>query len=272
MIGLEHSRLNDALLSLGDAPLLIVTGAGMGVASGLPTFRGSDPNAVWAQSVTTMGTFKFFRTDPAQSWAWYLDRFDKLTGANPNAGHEALTALEMWKTGCGGDFLLVTQNIDGLHEAGGTQKLVEVHGRADRVRCASVNCSNGAPKGSLVRHEEDFISFRSSQDIDDLPLCGECGGFLRPHILWFDERYDRHVDYQIGRVLRAAKLAKLVLFVGTSFAVGVTDMIMQRALQRGVSMFSIDPSGRSPHERVTVVAGAAEDILPQTVATLTSAQ
>jgi len=239
-------------------PILFVTGAGVSLASGLPTFRGADEGAVWANDVMDKGTFSFFLSDPAESWRWYLERFGRLTDAKPNACHHALAALERWYVDQGGDFLLVTQNVDGLHEEAGSQHLVAVHGRADRVRCAVDGCEYGAPRGSLARSDESFEQFRASGDADDLPVCAACGALLRPHVLWFDERYDRHADYQIDRVLKMAKRATLVVFAGTSFSVGVTEMILQRALHRSAPIFSVDPSGRSPHRRVAVVAQPAE--------------
>ena len=131
--------------------LLVVTGAGVSLASGIPTFRGSDPDAVWATDVTELGTNRYFQDDPAGSWAWYLARFGRLADVAPNAAHHALAALERWQRGRGGEFLLVTQNVDRLHAAAGSEALVEVHGRVDRVRCSRQTCALGAPRGSIAR-------------------------------------------------------------------------------------------------------------------------
>lgn len=262
------ATLAEALSALGGGSLLVVTGAGVSLASGLATFRGSDPEAVWANDVMEKGTFHYFLRNPLESWRWYLSRFGKLVGAEPNASHRALAALEQWHTGRGGEFLLVTQNVDGLHRAAGSQSLVEVHGRADRVRCAAIGCANGAPRGSLAAAEVDFSGLRTDGDGGEVPTCVACGALLRPHVLWFDERYIDHADYQVDRVLRAAKRARLVLFAGTSFSVGITDMILDRALGRGVPVFNIDPSARTPHRRVGVIAEPAETALPSLVTLL----
>ncbi len=77
-------------------PILVVTGAGISLASGIPTFRGSDKDAVWKRDVTELGTFHYFCMDPVGSWRWYLSRFAALAGAEPNDGHGALVALERW--------------------------------------------------------------------------------------------------------------------------------------------------------------------------------
>src|SRR5205085_178122 len=117
---------------------------------GIPTFRGEDPGAIWKRDVTELGTRRYFEEDPVGSWRWYRSRFASLGGARPNPAHLALAALERWQAEQG-QFLLVTQNIDGLHRAAGSTRLVEVHGRADRVRCSSDGCEHAAPEGSLPR-------------------------------------------------------------------------------------------------------------------------
>lgn len=252
-------------------PILVLTGAGVSVASGLPVFRGSDPDAVWNERVIERGTLRYFWEESVESWKWYLGRFDVLLGAKPNPAHGALAELERWQTERGGEFLLVTQNVDGLHGAAGSKAIVEVHGRADRVRCASAKkCENAAPRGSLLREPKQFGRFREEPTEENIPCCPECGELLRPHILWFDERYDGHVDFQIARVYRAAKTARTVLFVGTSFAVGVTESVLATAVQRGARVFSLDPSGRSPHRRVELIVESAEVALPELMSRLTA--
>lgn len=246
---------------------MVVTGAGVSVASGLPTFRGTEPDAIWSTSVTERGTLRFFREDPVESWRWYLARFDSLTSAQPNPAHDAIAQLEKGACHNGSDFLLVTQNIDGLHTDAGSEQLVEVHGRGDRMRCASMGCDNGAPKGSRLRTTE-LDAFRDDPKLDAIPRCELCGDLMRPHVLWFDERYDQHRDYAIERVLRASKEAGVVVFAGTSFAVGVTDMVLSNALRRGAALYNVDPSGRSPHPKVTTLSMNAEVAFPQLVAGL----
>ena len=256
----------DALIAVCHATpparLLVVTGAGVSLASGIPTFRGSDPGAVWAHDVTELGTAEYFHRDPVGSWQWYLSRFDKLHGAAPNPAHHALAALERWQVARGGEFLLVTQNVDTLHDEAGSRALVHVHGRADRVRCARVGCEHGAPGGSLPRDPAATAAFLREPSPATVPRCPACGSLLRQHVLWFDEFYTDHHDYEIDRVLRAAKHAGVVVFAGTSFAVGITDMIVQRALWRGAEIFSIDPVGRALHGRIRPIAAPAEQALP----------
>ncbi|MBK9032779.1 MAG: hypothetical protein IPL61_16170 [Myxococcales bacterium] len=151
LIDADGAALIAALRAEPAAALLVVTGAGVSLASGIPTFRGSDPDAVWARDVTELGTNAYFQRDPVGSSRWYLARFGGLAGAAPNAAHVALAQLERSREARGGRYLLVTQNVDGLHAAAGSRALVEVHGRADRVRCSRLTCALGAPRGSIAR-------------------------------------------------------------------------------------------------------------------------
>ena len=247
--------------------LLVVTGAGISLASGIPTFRGSDPDAVWKRDITELGTMRFFNEDPAGSWSWYLSRFSKVLGAKPNPAHHALVALERWQEGRGREFLLITQNIDTLHGEAGSKAMVEVHGRADRVRCSSEGCRLGAPSGSIPRAEVDVSKFLANPVRETVPACPACGELLRQHVLWFDEFYNGHDDYQWARVQKSVPAAALVLFVGTSLAVGVTDLVMTSAQERSVPVFSIDPGGR-PQRGVTLIREPAELVLPALVARL----
>src|SRR5258707_15495786 len=102
-------RLAEAIVG-AEGLVLVVTGAGISLASGIPTFRGSDPDAVWARDVTELGTNRYFLEDPAGSWSWYLKRFGRLGQFVPNAAHHALAALERRQVAHGGELLVITQN------------------------------------------------------------------------------------------------------------------------------------------------------------------
>jgi NAD-dependent SIR2 family protein deacetylase len=253
------AELVTAARQIGRGQILVVTGAGVSLASGIPTFRGDDPGAVWKRDVTELGTHRFFAEDPAGSWRWYLSRFDKLASARPNPGHFALAALERWQVARGGDFLLVTQNIDTLHEQAGSSLMVKVHGSSDRYRCDREGCTHGAPIGSLPAREVDLSAFRAAPTLENVPRCPECGGFLRLHVLWFDEYYTQHADYRFETVVRAAQRdAQLVVFVGTSFSVGATALVLQGALLRDVPVFNVDPAPAIDLDGVSHVAAKSE--------------
>lgn len=256
-------RLAAAIDAVGDGHLVVITGAGISVASGIPTFRGTDPDAVWKRDVTELGTFRYFRQDPVGSWSWYLSRFDKVLDAEPNAAHRALVDLERFQLARGGRFTLVTQNVDTLHEDAGSTEMVKVHGTADRIRCPNDGCANGSPSGSLPRSDFDVDAFLAQPDESRLPRCPLCGDILRQHVLWFDEFYGEHDDYQWQRVQEAAWSASTMLFVGTSFSVGVTDLFLRQGTGTGIPMLSIDPGGgASPFPNLEVLTAKAESLLP----------
>jgi NAD-dependent SIR2 family protein deacetylase len=245
-------------------PLLVVTGAGISLASGIPTFRGPDPGAVWSVDVTELGTRRYFTRDPAGSWRWYRARFAGVHGREPNDAHRALVALERWKRGDPpkNNFVLVTQNIDGLHRAAGSEQLVEVHGSAHHVRCSVDGCVHGAPQGTLPFSAVDFTAFDADPVAANVPPCPACGAPLRPHVLWFDEYYGEHVSYRYDAVAGAARQATVMIFVGTSFSVGVTAALLDAGAARGIPTWSIDPSGERPAPHVRVLAEKAEIALP----------
>jgi NAD-dependent deacetylase len=259
------SRLLEAIRQVDDGLILVVTGAGASHASGIPTFRGREPEAVWKQDDIVLATRQTFELDPVAQWRWYLRRFDRLEQAHPNAAHRALVDLERWQRARGGGFLLVTQNIDTLHEEAGSERLIKVHGSSDRLRCSRYGCRNAAPAGSIERARVDLTSFRRRPERDNLPTCPSCGALLRAHVLLFDEMYDEHADYRFGEVQRAATEAMLMIFIGTSFSVGVTDLLVRTAAQRGVPRLSVDPGDHplQPWAGIDTLAAAAEELLPE---------
>ena len=268
--GLDDAARELAAVLSGPAgrSLLVVTGAGVSVASGIPTFRGSDPGAVWKADVTELGTRRYFEADPVGSWRWYLERFDRAVAARPNAAHEALVELERWQAARGGELLLVTQNVDTLHEQAGSERLVKVHGSADRVRCSRPGCRHGAPRGSLPRADVALEAFRREPRREHLPACPACGALLRQHVLWFDEHYQEHEDYQLPRVMAAAGRAGVVLFAGTSFSVGITDLLLEAGWRGGAEVLAVDPAPPQRLPGVRFLTAAAEELLPAAVAML----
>lgn len=255
-------RLAAALDAAHPGLVLALTGAGVSAPSGLPTFR-SGTDAIWRRDDVEIGTAAFFRADPVAHWRWYLDRFAGILDAAPNDAHHALAAIERWQTGRGGRFLLVTQNIDVLHEAAGSTALIKVHGTADRLRCSRSGCVLGAPLGSLPRAEVELAPFVREPSLATLPRCPACEAPMRAHALFFDEYYDDHADYAFARVQAALEEISLVLFVGTSFSVGVTELALRAALFGKVPAFSIDPGGTSgSYPWLTELTARAEELLP----------
>jgi NAD-dependent deacetylase len=216
--------------------VVVLTGAGISAESGIPTFRGEE--GIWVVGSRNympqeMATRAMFERSPEEVWRWYLYRFGVCKDAQPNAGHAALVALE---AALAERFTLVTQNIDGLHRRAGSRRVFPIHGDAAWVRCAA-GCAG------LLDLPEVRI------DGKDTPLteaqrakltCPRCGGWLRPHVLWFDEYYDEE-NYRMDSALRAASAADLLLVVGTSGATNLPMEIGRVVFQRGAALVDVNP-------------------------------
>lgn len=175
--------------------IFVLTGSGISSESGLPTFRGV--GGLWrTHRVEELASPAGFQRDPRLVWTWYNERRAAHEGAQPNAGHEALVALERY---CA-DFTLATQNVDSLHLRAGSQRLLELHGSLREARCTG-------------------CSARRPFDANGLPLDAidhACGGRWRPDIVWFGEPLPAHAWEQARA---AAQRADVILVVGTSAVV-----------------------------------------------------
>jgi NAD-dependent deacetylase len=247
--------------------IVIVTGAGISAASGLPTFRGNDPDAIWSKDVTEVATAAYFHADPVGWWRWFDRVFAGVLDAEPNEAHRAIARIEDIVTSRGAEFLLVTQNVDLLHERAGSRRMVKIHGTADRLRCARRGCVHGEPEGSLPLAPAAFEAFRKLPSLESVPRCPSCSGLVRAHALLFDEYYTAHNDYAFERVASALDSADLMIFAGTSFSVGITALAVEAGRARSVRMLSIDPFGRPPRP-VEHLEAAAESVLPAAAMTL----
>ncbi len=265
----SETRVLAAAIEAAPGLVVVLTGAGISVASGIPTFRGSDPGAIWARDITELATRRYFTTDPVGAWRWYRDRFLGVLAARPNQAHQALVTLEHWQARRRREFLLVTQNIDTLHERAGSVRVVKVHGSADRCRCADPDCRLGAVE-SIALDAVDFAEFDRHPRVDAIPACPACGTMVRPHVLWFDELYVSHADYEWHVVDAAASRIGLLICVGTSLAVGVTSFLQSAAAAAAAPIILVDPGERprDAHRSMVHLRARAEEILPAACALL----
>jgi NAD-dependent deacetylase len=201
------------------------------------------------------GTRQKFLDDPAAWWSkfWLDAHGDLFRDFQPNAGHRAL--VEAMKRG--GQDLVITQNIDGLHRVAGhpEDRLIEIHGRHDRFICAS----DGGCEG--IDHPVSSVDL-SRLGAGVIPRCERCDGPMRPLVLLFDEHYDSHAEYQAWRARKALNDADVLVFVGTSFSVGITSYAVRCADVLGVLMINVNPEPAS-FPRMVNVLGGAEVVLPQ---------
>lgn len=196
--------------------LVILTGAGISAESGVPTFRGSD--GLWeGHSIHDVATPEGFERNPALVHRFYNLRRAALAKVHPNPAHLALAELERrWR----GNFLLITQNIDDLHERGGSQNLIHMHGQLLRTRCT--HC---------------MAVFEWMEETRPDSLCDACLtiGSIRPHVVWFGE-----MPIGMDECLAALAQADLFAAIGTSGAVYPAAGFVEQAARAGAHTVEIN--------------------------------
>ena len=220
--------------------LFVLTGAGCSTASGIPDYR--DRDGQWKR--TPPVTFAAFMQEaPARQryWARSLVGWRRFGHAQPNATHRALVALEQQ----GRIELLVTQNVDGLHQRAGNTGVVDLHGRLDTVRCMACDWRGprhafqhalvehnpawarldaaAAPDGDADLEQQDFARF-------DVPPCPQCGGIVKPDVVFFGENVPRE---RVAAAMEACRHADAMLVVGSSLMVYSGYRFAHAAAQAG---------------------------------------
>jgi NAD-dependent deacetylase len=216
--------------------VVFLTGAGVSAESGVPTFRGKD--GYWMVGsrnyhAQELATHQQFARTPADVWGWYLHRLRTCRAAEPNPAHAAIAALG---AALAERFLLITQNVDGLHRRAGSphETTYEIHGNIAWMRC-SAQCEGLTPVPDAVA-DEGPLSARASAAL----RCSSCSAWMRPHVLWFDEVYDEPL-FRFESSLRAVDGAALLVVVGTTGMTTLPYRIGERAAQRGLPTLVINP-------------------------------
>lgn len=230
---MNHSLMDAALIDRA-ARLLsaarsvcVSTGAGMSAESGVETFR--DANGLWSKfNPMELATPDAFRDDPQKVWAWYRLRREKLRSIEPHDGHRVLAAWERRVP----TFVLVTQNIDGLHHRAGSRNVAELHGRLDAARC--VACS---------------YQVTGLDDLGADPRCPECGQRVRPGVVWFHEPLP---EDNFRKAFSAARHSDVMVVIGTSGVVQPAASLIDAALRSGRTVIEINPSP-TPYSRHVAV-------------------
>ena len=216
-------------------PVLWLTGAGISAESGIPTFRGAE--GYWRVGSRNyhpqeLATFAAFQQMPDEVWSWYLYRRGVCRGAEPNAAHHALVALER---AIGERFLLVTQNVDGLHQRAGSQRVYAIHGNIDEMRPVGGVERLPIPEGVSTEWPKE----RRVSEADKALL--QVGGRpARPHVLWFDECYDEE-RFRFDSSMRGAASASLLVVVGTTGSTNLPMQIGMLCARRGTPSIVVNP-------------------------------
>jgi NAD-dependent protein deacetylase/lipoamidase len=249
-----QDRHTEALISLlrRSERALIFTGAGISTRSNIPDFRG--PQGVWSRrSPVYFQEFIASETARVAYWEYKLEGYRAFRDAVPNPAHHAIVELERrHQVEC-----VVTQNIDGLHQAAGTsrQRLIELHGTNAEVEC--MDC--GGREGP-ARSMEEFERTREP------PRCRTCSGLMKPAVVMFGQALDPEL---LARAEQEAERADLVLALGSSLVVTPAADIPLVAANRGVPYVIVN-QGETPHDRLATlrIDDDVAEVLPRAVAAL----
>ncbi len=196
--------------------IVFVTGAGISQESGIPTFRGND--GLWRKyDPMQLATIDAFYDNPKLVWEWYEDRRKNILNAKPNPGHFAIAELEKFK-----DVVVLTQNIDGLHQRAGSSNVLELHGSIIRIKC------------TVCEFEDDIPS--SFENLP--PKCIKCSNILRPDVVWFGESLSQKVWNQ---AIIEASSCEIMIVAGTSLVVSPANTLPVYAKENNATLIEVNP-------------------------------
>jgi len=195
--------------------IVVVTGAGISQESGIPTFRGKE--GLWKKhDPMKLATIDAFYDDPRLVWEWYEDRRKNILSAEPNPGHNAIAELEKFAK-----VVVLTQNIDGLHQKSGSTNVLELHGNIIRIKCT-------------VCDFKDEISSR----FEELPPRCKCGEILRPDVVWFGESLPQDIW---SEAIIHSNSCDVMIIVGTSLVVSPANTLPIYAKQNNALLIEVNP-------------------------------
>jgi len=218
----------------------VLTGAGISAESGIPTFRGEE--GLWKEyRAEELATPEAFSQNPKLVWQWYDWRRGLFSQKEPNPGHEVLAS---WEENLP-SFVLITQNIDGLHERAGSKNILELHGNAWKLRCTK--------EGTVTENYDTPLK-------NIPPLCPNCGALLRPNVVWFGESLDSSI---LNKSFLLSSSCDLMFVVGTSAVVQPAASLPISAANAAAKVVEINPD---PTPLTTYVdfsfQGKAGEVLP----------
>jgi NAD-dependent deacetylase len=224
--------------------IVVLTGAGVSASSGLPTYRG--PGGLWEKDgLAQLATSEAWLERPDEVWKLFGGLRAQVRAVEPNAAHVALAGMEDLAPG---DFTLITQNVDGLHQRAGSRAVIELHGNIHQTRCSDPDC-----KLEVYADEAAY---------QEVPVCSLCAGRLRPDIVLFGEALPVLADHLATRALRNCDL---FIAVGTSGTVSPASRFVRSAEYAGahtvlVNLEPMDQGGGAYKEQFV---GKADVLLPE---------
>lgn len=229
----------------------VLTGAGVSAESGIPTFRDKQ-TGLWENfDAAELATPYAFEQDPALVWGWYEWRRAMVLSAKPNTAHRAIAAMAELVP----HFMLITQNVDDLHERAGNPSVLHLHGELSRPYCETCRRSYVHPAG--------IPDLSPGGSRIEPPRCVACGGRIRPGVVWFGEGLPER-DWRVS--CEAAKQCDLFFCIGTSSVVQPAASLTDMAMATGALTVQINPNATGYDGAVTVaIQGPAGIVLPRIV-------
>ena len=218
--------------------IVFVTGAGISQESGIPTFRGKD--GYWRKyDPMKLASIDAFYDDPKLVWEWYEDRRKNILSVKPNEGHFAISQMEEFK-----DVVVLTQNIDGLHQRSGSTNVLELHGSIIRIKCTVC----------------DFID-NITENFESLPPKCKCGSMLRPDVVWFGEPLPQNIWQS---AIKEASICDVMIIVGTSLVVSPANTLPVYAKQNGAILIEVNPEKTVMSNDMTLsIQATSVEVLPK---------
>jgi NAD-dependent deacetylase len=231
--------------------IVILTGAGISAASGLRTYRG--PDGIWEEyEVEKYGHADTLASHPEETWRLFGGMRQPVLTVKPNAAH---LALARWEASLGAhqEFLIVTQNVDALHQRAGSRNVVELHGNIMFTKCSSSSCTLEPYRDEQSHH-------------DQVPMCPKCGSVLRPDVVLFGEEIPALPSWTVKRALRDCDL---FVAIGTSGLVTPAANYVRSAEYAGARtiLVNLEPMTKPNPAFKEQYLGPAEKVLSELLAT-----
>ena len=207
--------------------IAFVTGAGISQESGIPTFRGKD--GLWRNyDAMKLATIDAFYDNPKLVWEWYNERRGNIFAAQPNLGHKAIAELEKYVK-----VVVLTQNIDGLHQKAGSSEVLELHGSIVKIKC------------SVCDFKDEILT-----EFSEIPPLCKCGNILRPDVVWFGESLPQEV-WQKAMIF--ASECDLMVIAGTSLVVSPANTLPIYAKQNKAILIEVNPENTEMSSEMDLV-------------------
>ena len=222
----------------GSKKIVFVTGAGISQESGIPTFRGKD--GYWRRyDPMKLASIDAFYDNPKLVWEWYEDRRKNILSVKPNEGHFAISQMEEFK-----DIVILTQNIDGLHQRSGSTNVLELHGSIIRIKCTVCDFTDNI-----------------TENFESLPPKCKCGSILRPDVVWFGESLPQNIWQS---AIKEASICDVMIVVGTSLVVSPANTLPVYAKQNGATLIEVNPEETvMSHDMDLSIHATSVEVLPK---------